>query len=445
MTIIYGLLGLGLVIIIHEAGHFIAARLSGVTVETFSVGMGPVLAHKKIKDTDYRISLIPLGGYCGMKGEKAFQEALDNKLSEIPSEPGSFYGVHPLKRLFIAFSGPFFNFLFAIISFSIISLIGYTYYTTSNKIILASEVYENYPSIAMSAGIKTGDRITQINDTEISYFKDISEIISLHPQELLTVEVDRNGEKLQFELTPELDPETGAGKIGIVSWIDPIVDTVVQGSSAALAGIQKGDLITSVDGKPVKNTVDLQLLLTDKTEVNIQFLRDANIETRKMIIIDNKVGISFVVNEIHTPKYGFLGSIKQGVLESVNMLKLTIKSIGLLFKGVDVTKAVSGPVRITVMLGETAKSGFSLGFSTGVITVLNFLSLISISLFLMNLLPIPVLDGGLILFALIEWISRRKLHPKFLYNIQFVGIAFILFIFVFALFGDISYLISGAK
>ena len=119
MTIIYGLLGLGLVIIIHEAGHFIAARLSGVTVETFSVGMGPVLAHKKIKDTDYRISLIPLGGYCGMKGEKAFQEALDNKLSEIPSEPGSFYGVHPLKRLFIAFSGPFFNFLFAIISFSI--------------------------------------------------------------------------------------------------------------------------------------------------------------------------------------------------------------------------------------------------------------------------------------------------------------------------------------
>ncbi|HZK19888.1 MAG TPA: site-2 protease family protein, partial [Treponemataceae bacterium] len=106
MIIIYGLIGLGIIIFIHELGHFVAARLSGVKVETFSIGMGPVLLRKKIGATEYRLSLFPLGGYCGMKGEKAFQEALENELDSIKKEKDSFYGVHPLKRIFIAFAGP---------------------------------------------------------------------------------------------------------------------------------------------------------------------------------------------------------------------------------------------------------------------------------------------------------------------------------------------------
>ena len=104
LTILYGILGLGLIVLIHETGHLIAARICGVKVEAFSVGMGPILLHKTIKDTDYRLSLIPLGGYCEMKGEKAFSEALDSNAKEITGEPDSLYGVHPLKRAFIAFN-----------------------------------------------------------------------------------------------------------------------------------------------------------------------------------------------------------------------------------------------------------------------------------------------------------------------------------------------------
>ena len=123
------------------------------------------------------------------------------------------------------------------------------------------------------------------------------------------------------------------------------------------------------------------------------------------------------------------------------MLVLTVKGIMLLFQGVDVSKAVSGPVRITVMLGDTVKSSFSAGFSEGLSSILNFLALISISLFIMNLLPIPILDGGLILVAFLQILLRRQIHPKIVYYIQFAGAAVILIIFVFALFNDIQYLI----
>ena len=143
MTIIYGLIGLGFIVFIHELGHFITAKICGVTVESFSIGMGPILLHKTIKGTDYRLSLIPLGGYCGMKGQKDFQVALDEKLESITGDKDSFYGIHPLKRVIIAFSGPFFNFIFAAIAFMIISMIGYSYYTSENKIILAKHTIKN--------------------------------------------------------------------------------------------------------------------------------------------------------------------------------------------------------------------------------------------------------------------------------------------------------------
>ena len=155
MSIIYGLLGLGFIVFIHELGHFIAAKIFGVTVESFSVGMGPILLHKTIKGTDYRLSLIPLGGYCGMKGQKDFQVALDEKLDSIKGDKDSFYGIHPFKRAIIAFAGPFFNFLFAIFAFMIISMVGYSYYTSQNKIILANEIYPEMESVAAKTGLQT--------------------------------------------------------------------------------------------------------------------------------------------------------------------------------------------------------------------------------------------------------------------------------------------------
>lgn len=442
LTILYGILGLGLIVLIHETGHLIAARMCGVKVEAFSVGMGPILLHKTIKDTDYRLSLIPLGGYCEMKGEKAFSEALESNAKEITGEPDSLYGVHPLKRAFIAFMGPFFNVIFAFFAFIIISAIGYNYYSTPSKIILANEVNPVFSSPAAEAGLKTGDTIYQIDEEPIINFADISSYVSLHPDEELVFKVLRDNKDLSFVVKTELDTETGAGKIGVLNWVNPLVAEVIPDSSAANMGLSAGATITKVDGEPVFNTTDISLLITGKNSVVMEWEKDSNIFSGTLDLNTEDVGIRFASDRYHTPTYGFFGSIKQGFLETIETIGLTFKSIGLLFKGVDFTSAVSGPIRITQMIGETAVSGFSASFSTGIVTVLNFLALISISLFIMNLLPIPILDGGLILFALIETISRRKIHPKILYYVQFIGLAFIAVLFCIALFSDFRYLFN---
>jgi regulator of sigma E protease len=147
-----------------------------------------------------------------------------------------------------------------------------------------------------------------------------------------------------------------------------------------------------------------------------------------------ETGISWKTVPVTVRGTGFFESLKNGVTGTWRTVVLTIKSIGLLFRGVDVTEAVSGPVRITMMIGEVAQSSMS--------GLAELLSIICVSLFLMNLLPIPILDGGLILFACVECIVRKPLRPKTMYYIQFIGIAFILGLFLLALFGDIKYLIK---
>ena len=369
MKWLYGILCLFFLILFHEFGHFLAARLFGVKVESFSIGFGPILFHKNIKGTDYRLSLFPLGGYCGMKGEKDFQKAIDENLNQIEAEPDSLYGVNPVKRALIGFAGPFFNFLFAVIAFSVISGIGYTYYTYSNKISIATEIYPELHSAAAEAGIKSGDRIISINGNKTEYFSDLISQVASRPDEDLQIQVDRDGSILTFTVHSDLDKKTGSGKIGVVA---------------------------------------------DSSDV---------------IAVD-------------TPRFGFFGALADGSKKAFEAVGMTLKSLTILFKGVEVKNAVSGPARVTDMLGSTIKEGFAEGAKIGIISTLSLLAIISISLFIMNLLPIPVLDGGLILIALIEFISRHKIKPKIQYYIQAAGIAFIIFIFLVGLTGDISYFTS---
>lgn len=372
MKWLYGILCLFFLILFHEFGHFLAAKLFGVKVESFSVGFGPILLHRTIKGTDYRLSLIPLGGYCGMKGENDFRQAMEEDLKEVKGEADSLYGVHPMKRAAIGFAGPFFNFIFAIFCFSLINGIGYNYYTYSNKIILADELYENTCTAARDAGLLTGDQIIRINGKEILDFSQIIEEVSVRPAENINVTVLRNNKELSFVVHTQMDKESGTGKIGVAA--------------------------------------DTESLLMQST-----------------------------------PDYNFFEAIGHGFLDTFEYIGLTFKSIAILFKGVDLKNAVGGPARITEMLGSTAQEGFSESFKVGFISLSQLMAVISISLFIMNLLPIPVLDGGLILVAIIETISRKKVPPKVQYRIQFIGFAFIAILFIIGLIGDITYFISGAK
>lgn len=369
MKIILGILCLFFLVLFHEIGHFFVAKLFGVKVMSFSIGFGPILLHKTYNETDYRLSFIPLGGYCGMKGENDFQYAIENKLDHIDADSDSLYGVHPLKRALIAFAGPFFNLFFTFFSFFLIAVIGYTYYAYSSKVIMADELYSDMHSVAKDAGLMSGDVIVKINNIAIENFSDVVTEVSSRPDENIMVTVDRNGEILNFQVKTELDKKSGIGKIGVSADTTTASQYEVKGKS-------------------------------------------------------------------------FFKAIIQGLKETVASVRITIVGIFTLFKGVDITQAVSGPARIVDMIGDVVVKSFSESLRSGVINALSFLAYISISLFIMNLLPIPILDGSLILFALLEFVTKRKMHPKVLYYIQFVGLFFIVALFMIGLTGDIKYFLK---
>ena len=448
VKILIGLIILSIMVFIHELGHFIAAKLCGVVVESFSIGWGPVLFKKKRGDTEYRISAIPMGGYCGMKGEKAFQQAIEENLPAIPKKEGELYGVHPFKRIIIAFAGPFANYISAVLALAIVSAIGSSYYTSSNKIAPVYYYNEADDSPAREADLRMGDVILSINGEKTETFADIVRLIVPEAKEEVTLEIEREGQILTKKLRPKLDPKTGAGIIGFYSFIPLEIDSVKPSSSAELAGLKKGYLIMEVNGIEVANTVDLNRALggiNEKT-AELGILRDENKITKTVNLIRTENGIDLGLNikniKVEIPGSGFFKSIVNGFVLTHKSFVLTFKSLGLLFKGVDFRQAVSGPVRSTHMLGDVAAQGFKAGFLIGLSDILNFVSIISISLFIMNLLPIPILDGGLILFAFIEFIFRRQIHPKVLYYVQFIGIAFIGVVFIFALWGDIGYFLG---
>jgi len=445
ITVLLGLIGLSIVVIVHEFGHFVIARSLGVDVEAFSIGWGPALFKHRGRKTEWRIGVLPIGGYCKLKGEDGFRTALEQKLDFIPADKGSFYSAHPMKRIAIAIAGPAFNTLFAVLVFVIVVAIGITIQTAPNRIVLSSEtgamVKGDGPNPADIAGLKTGDFIKAIDGKTIRDYSDLQEVIAGNPEKALSVEVVRDGVVQNLVLTPRLDPNSGAGVIGVYAWVDPVIASVKDKSPAAIADIRPGDTITEANGKTIRNTVDL-----------MNVFKDANGPVELVVTRDGKtVSATVVAKSLEETGIGFVGvtrtdkarslpeALSRGVKETISTFSLTVKSIGLLFRGVNVFKAVSGPARITYLIGSAASEQIKADGLAGLVPVFSFLAFLSVSLAMMNLLPLPVLDGGLILVFIIELFRRKPLTAKSLYRYQFIGAAFVLVLFVVATMSDIFF------
>ncbi len=449
LTIILGLLGLSFVVVVHEFGHFLAARAVGVDVEVFSRGMGPRLAGFKRRGQDRRISAFPLGGFCRMKGEEAFKEALEKQLAHIPAEKGTFYGVAPWRRMIILIAGPLANVILAVLLFIAVSLVGVTVQTAPNRIILASD-FAAYSGAAADnpanvAGLKSGDVVVSIDGAPVLDYSDLQEAIGFNPGKKLNIVVKRGEATITLPVTPRLDKSSGQGLIGIYAWIDPIVSQVDPQGAAGIAGIRPGDRITAVDKVPVENSIGLAAALAAKPErVTLGALRGgSSIEEPLVLTYDASgqpnLGLGFASVSRTERASSFADAVSKGSAETWSTLALSVKGIGLLFSGVNVLKAVSGPARITYMVGNTAKESIKASGFGGIPTILSFLAFLSVSLFLMNLLPIPALDGGQLLLSIAEAAKRRPLHTKTIYRFQFVGTAMILALFFLAAFSDLLF------
>jgi len=443
LKIALGLFGLGIVVFVHELGHFLAARLVGIDVEAFSIGWGNPIVKKKVGATEYRLGMFPVGGYCKMRGDNEFKEAWENNASGIEPVKGTFFGASPLGRILVSFAGPFFNVVFAALVLSIIWGVGFEFQTLDNRIVLASELSaERYP--ADEAGLKTGDRIIAVNGKRTSYFHEVQENIAINPEKLLPITVERDGETISLMVRPSLDRSTGAGKIGVYFWTEPVIASLVPDGNAAIAGLLPGDRITQINGEPITHTIDIMRALESNSVIAaIEYDRDGAAQKTEIVLSRTEgdgLGIIWPRVQYRTPALSPPAAVAKGIAESWKTLTISVKSLGLFFKGIELTEAVSGPVRITYMVGDVAAEGFGQSFGVGLRSMMDFLALISIALCVMNLLPLPILDGGLIILSIVEMIRRKPIHPKAIRAFQTVGVALICGLMIFAVFGDIQYL-----
>jgi regulator of sigma E protease len=444
--ILWGGLGLGIVVFIHEFGHFIAAKLLGISVETFSLGWGKKLIGFTHKGTTYQIAVFPLGGYCKMKGEHVLTDALQKNIKEIPRDKDTYFGAPPWKRIIVSFAGPFTNLLFALIVLTFIWWIGFLVYSQDNRIILASDYpltkFATTPP-ATKAGLKTGDKITAINGNPITTFNDLGKMIAVSAGEKLNLAVERGNNTLELTVVPDLNKEDGRGTIGIYPWIEPIIARVGPEIQKANPWLLAGDMITAVNGVPIEHSIDFSKMILGKpATIEVTIKRDSGTFEKTLQLIykgEGDLDMEFKQKVFRTPSLNLAGAFLKGIEETVSTIGLTIKSFGLLFSGINLGKAVAGPVRITYEIGRIAKSGFERGIGSGLISFFYFICMISVIILFMNLLPIPVLDGGFILLFTYEALRKKPLTFKLLYRFQLIGVSIILLILAFAVTNDILY------
>ncbi|MEM5948187.1 RIP metalloprotease RseP [Spirochaetia bacterium 38H-sp] len=443
LKILSGLIfGLSIVVFFHELGHYIAARLAGIKVEAFSIGFGPALFSFKRKGTIYKISLLPLGGYCKLKGETAFQEALEKNLNSIPREPQSFFSASPLKRIAVSLAGPMGNIIFAFIIVTLLWTIGFTVYAPPAKIVLESDYpllkQETYP--ATEAGMQSGDLIKKINNVNIENFRDILEIIPTSGGKNLKITIERDGEEKELFVKPIKNPNTGTYRIGVYPWIEPVIDYVEKNSSADIAGLMQGDRILAINDTKINNTMELNYYITQNrpSKIKLTLLRNNYKKDITLVPIyydqEVKLGIGFRLEQYRQYTKNPLEAVKKAFLEIGTILKQNIIGLSTLFSPA-AKNTVAGPISISYYMGDMLSQGISGKNKAGLSPFIELLAIISIALGIMNLLPIPIMDGGQILIFFIEWIKRKPLHPKTMYRYQITGafIALILFIIVLSL------------
>ncbi len=425
-TIISFIIVLGVLIFIHELGHFLVAKYSGVGVERFSLGFGPRLIGIKVGETDYCISLIPFGGYVKMMGE-----APDEEVS--PEERAKSFTHKPLGvRTSIVASGPLMNILLAMVLFPLLFMMGIKVPAYVDKVPQVGYVAEDEP--ADRAGIRPGDRIVAVDGRSISTWEELMKAIALSPDKRVTLRVERDGREFTTEITPTASRE-GIGVGGLYPPMPPVIGGLTPGFPAHRAGLKEGDLILAVDGKPITHWIELQKLVKKSPqERTILVEREGKRFTVELKPRHNEeldvylIGVTRL-EEFVTRSYGFFESVKMGLVKAWELTVLLFVIIKGLITGVYSIKTLGGPIMIAQVAGKAAESGL-----TDLISIIAFLSL---QLGIINLLPIPVLDGGYLVFFAIEWIRGKPLSEHFLSIANQIGMALLLALMVFVTWNDL--------
>ncbi|MDO9464581.1 MAG: RIP metalloprotease RseP [bacterium] len=413
---------ISVLVFVHELGHFLVAKRFGIKVEKFSLGFGPKLIGFQKGDTEYLVSAVPLGGYVKLAGEST---------EEKTGAVWEFYSKGPFQRILVILAGPFMNILLAIFVFSCIFFTGIELPYFEAKI---GEITEDSPG--SKADLKVGDTILKANGKQIKDWSKFQRIILTHPNHALSILIDRNGERKSIQVKTEFNKEKGGGYLGVSPFIPPVIGIVEPESPAYKAGIRKGDVVLFISGKQMSSWNDMARSIHNSAgeKISLIIMRERKQLEISVVPKLNKtlnIGLIGIIPEFKTitRKYGPIGAFVQGCNQTISLIGLTYRSIWMLIKREISIKTLGGPIMIAQLADKQAKAGL--------VNLFYLLALISINLAVINMLPIPVLDGGHTLFFLIEAIKGKPVSEKWLEWTTKFGIALLVTLMVYVTFNDI--------
>lgn len=446
MNIIVALLIFSVIVVAHELGHFFLAKKNGVGVPEFSVGMGPRIitfaktangcvvkffcSQKAMEDredwqevTKYSWKLLPLGGSCAMIGEDEDNDA-----------ENSFNSKGKWARFSIVFAGPFFNFILAFL-FSIIIIAN-----TGIDYPLVKYVYDNQP--AQAAGIQVGDEIESVNGHKITIGREIDTYIQLHPLtgEDVTIVLTRDGEKKTITLNPNYKTHLFGFSYSTNQTDSTKISSISKGKPFEKAGIEVGDKIVSVNGKAVSNAGELKQVMENNNsggEVTFEIEREGKVQSYQV-----------TPDPYETKTLGFYATgdgkggnaidvLKYSLVEVKYWIETTVASLGQLITGKISTKELSGPVGIVDTVGNVLEQSTDYGMRVVILNMLYMSVLLSANLGVMNLLPLPALDGGRLVFILIEAIRGKPVDRDKEGYVHFAGFVLLMLLMIFVMYNDI--------
>lgn len=445
MGIVAGIVVLGLMILVHEWGHFVVAKLFGVRVNVFSLGFGPRLFGVRRGATDYRVSALPLGGYVSMAGENPVDERT-GALDEFLSKPR-------WQRALIALAGPTTNILMAVLVLGGLFYYQFQRFAFLDQLAVVAAVLPDSP--AEEAGIEPGDRVLRFGGARRPTWEELLVESVLANNQGVRLDVERQGERLSLRLAVPEEAEQDPWQVGWLPDILPVVQAVQAGSPAEQAGLQRGDVLLALNGRPVRvspsrspsqyGAVSRWLQKFGGQPITLTIERDGARQQVMVTPVRTEQADRWILGfqysgraEMVEKDLSAWQAIKLSLETNADMAARMLDLVGRLFTGRVSLGSVQGPVGIVHIFGQM---GERVGLS-GVVN-LNLMALISLSLGILNLLPIPVLDGGHLAFLAVEGMIRRDLSLRLKERLMQAAMVFILLVFVVVMYNDIARIITN--
>jgi regulator of sigma E protease len=430
-NILWVLVLIGVMIMIHELGHFGAARFFDVKVETFSFGFGPRLFGFRRGGTDYRFSLILFGGYVKMAGEQIGDERAE--------DPGSLLSKPRWQRLVIAFAGPFMNVVLAVGLLTGLYMVKYQKISDADMQAFIGHVMPDSP--AAKAGIQDGDRIVKLGAKENPTWEDVGlkEVESAYQPMYLTIE--RNGKRFDTTVTPTLGERSGLGFAGWDERGEVQLGEITPHLPAEKAGLKKGDLLIAANGQPIHSLFKFQEITQNSGGKPVEIDFERNHQKRHISVRPVFASIDgperWMIGVMPQPKLNlittrlsFAGAFRESVRQNAKGALLIAQFLKGMAERRMSPKNLTGPIGIAQLSGEAAREGPS--------AFVILMSMVSLNLAIFNLLPIPILDGGVILMLFVEMVMHRDLSLNVKEAVFKVGFVAIMVIVAFAIYNDIS-------